>query len=111
MQDDGKDVSPRQEIIDPQPLPGVKDAGQPANLTDRLKMFTTPLSRRGWPVWLIYLAAVIGLIYVLNPTMGIFEFIPDNLPLIGNLDEGVAFLLVWFGIVEYLEGRKGAAGK
>ena len=53
----------------------------------------------------------IGLIYVLNPTMGIFEFIPDNLPLIGNLDEGVAFLLIWFGLVEYLEGKKGSPGQ
>jgi hypothetical protein len=113
------DEKPSQEIIDPQPLPNVNSASQsdPFNQShrfsqpDRLKMFTTPLSLRGWPVWLVYLAAVFGLIYVLNPTMGILEFIPDNLPLIGNLDEGVAFLLVWFGLVEYLEGRKGVAGK
>jgi hypothetical protein len=106
MQADGKDVKPSQEILDPQPLPGVNSTGQ----ADRLKMFTTPLSQRGWPIWLIYAAAVFGLVYILNPTMGIFEFIPDNLPLIGNLDEGVAFVLIWFGLVEYLEGRKGAAG-
>jgi hypothetical protein len=102
MQDEGKEVKPSQEILDPQPLPGANNA----NPADRLKMFTTPLSQRGWPVWLIYVAAAIGLIYILNPTMGIFEFIPDNLPLIGNLDEGVAFLLIWFGLVEYLEGNK-----
>jgi hypothetical protein len=111
MQDDGNEVKPSQEILDPQPLPGMNNANPPADPADRLKMFTTPLSQRGWPIWLIYVAAVVGLIYVLNPTMGIFEFIPDNLPLIGNLDEGVAFLLVWFGIVEYLQGRKGQAGK
>jgi hypothetical protein len=108
MQDNGKDVRSGQEILDPQPLPGVNNASQSANPADRLKMFTTPLSQRGWPVWLIYVAAAVGLIYVLNPTMGFFEFIPDNLPLIGNLDEGVAFLLIWFGLVEFLEGKKGS---
>jgi hypothetical protein len=105
MQDEVKEPKPSQEILDPQPLPGAKNAS--ANPADRLKMFTTPLSQRGWPVWLIYIAAAVGLIYVLNPTMGIFELLPDNLPLIGNLDEGVAFLLIWFGVVEYLQGKKG----
>lgn len=107
MPDNGKDVKPSQEILDPQPLPNMNSA----NPADRLKMFTTPLSLRGWPIWLVYVAAVFGLIYVLNPTMGIFEFIPDNLPLIGNLDEGVAFLLIWFGLVEYLEGKKPPTGE
>ena len=107
MQDDGQDRKPSQEIIDPQPFPGANSASQ----ADRLKMFTTPLSKRGWPIWLIYTAAALGLIYVINPTLGIFEFIPDNLPLIGNLDEGVAFALIWFGVVEYLEGNKGNTPK
>ena len=107
MQDFRKDAKPSQEILDPQPLPD----GKGASPADRMKMFTTPLSQRGWPVWLVYLAAAVGLIYVLNPTMGIFEIIPDNLPLIGNLDEGVAFLLIWFGFVEYLEVTKGSSGK
>lgn len=107
MQDEGKEVKPSQEIFDPQPLPGVNSPSS----TDRLKMFTTPLSLRGWPVWLVYAAAVVGLIYVFNPTMGLFEFVPDNLPLIGNLDEGVAFMLVWFGLVEFLQGKKGSAGQ
>ena len=111
MQDDRNEMKPSQEIIDPQPLPGMDSANQSANPADRLKMFTTPLSRRGWPVWLIYAAAALGLVYVINPTMGIFEFLPDNLPLIGNLDEGVAFLLIWFGVVEYLEGNKEPPGK
>ncbi|OGO35175.1 MAG: hypothetical protein A2W35_13555 [Chloroflexi bacterium RBG_16_57_11] len=55
---------------------------------------------------MIYALAVLGLIYVLNPTLGILEFIPDNLPLVGNLDEGAAFLLMWFGILEYLQRKK-----
>lgn len=43
------------------------------------------------------LVAAVGLfcgIYLLNPDAGIIEFIPDNLPLIGNLDEAAAVLLL-----------------
>ena len=40
------------------------------------------------------LGLVIGIIYILNPTFGIFELIPDNLPYIGNLDEASAVLLI-----------------
>jgi uncharacterized membrane protein YkvA (DUF1232 family) len=40
--------------------------------------------------------AFLCLIYILNPSFGIFEILPDNLPLIGNLDEGLATtLLLW----------------
>lgn len=40
----------------------------------------------------IFVAAsgVIALLYLLNPGMGIFELIPDSLPLVGNLDEAAA---------------------
>jgi hypothetical protein len=52
------------------------------------------------------LIVIIGLlsgIYLVNPGFGIFEFIPDNVPFVGNLDEGMAsFLLLsslaYFGI-------------
>ncbi len=30
---------------------------------------------------------LLTVIYLINPTMGIFELIPDNIPFIGNLDE------------------------
>ena len=94
------DPNPNENPI--QPLP--KTSG--SELSGNLKIFTTPLTNRGWPVWLVYLMSAIGLIYILNPTLGLLEFIPDNLPLIGNLDEGVAFLLVWYGVVEFFEGKK-----
>ena len=71
-----------------------------------VRALSEPLSKYGWPVWLVYLLAVLGFIYLLNPGMGIIEFIPDNLPIIGNLDEGAAVMLVLAGIVEALEGRK-----
>ena len=68
--------------------------------------FTTPLSQRGWPRWLVYLASVVGGVYLLNPTAGLFELLPDNLPLVGNLDEAGAFMLVWYGLIEYFRRRK-----
>ena len=37
---------------------------------------------------------IIGIIYILNPTFGVFEIIPDNLPYIGNLDDASAVLLI-----------------
>lgn len=37
-------------------------------------------------------------IYLVNPTLGVFEFIPDNLPLIGNMDEFGATALVVSGL-------------
>jgi len=37
--------------------------------------------------------AIAGL-YLINPTAGIFEFLPDNLPLIGNLDEAAAVVII-----------------
>lgn len=37
---------------------------------------------------------LVGTIYLLNFTAGIIEFIPDNLPIIGNIDEGIAGALL-----------------
>jgi uncharacterized membrane protein YkvA (DUF1232 family) len=42
----------------------------------------------------MFITGVIGLIYILNPTAGLIEIIPDNLPVIGNLDEAAAVLLM-----------------
>jgi len=72
----------------------------------KIGVLTTPLSLRGIPAWLVYVASVIGIVYLLNPTAGVFELLPDNLPLIGNLDESVAAFLLWYGLVEFFEGRK-----
>lgn len=49
------------------------------------------------------MVGILSLIYLFNPTAGIFELIPDNLPLIGNLDEAAACAFVlaafrYFGI-------------
>lgn len=42
------------------------------------------------------LVGVFSIVYLLNPTAGFFELLPDNLPLVGNIDEGAAgALLIW----------------
>ena len=41
---------------------------------------------------------VIGTLYLVNPTAGILELIPDNLPVFGNLDEAAATTLVVLGL-------------
>lgn len=39
---------------------------------------------------------ILGVVYLLNPTAGILELIPDNAPLVGNLDEaGATALIIW----------------
>lgn len=75
------------------------------SLSDFARKLTEPLSSKGWPRWLVFSMAILGLIYILNPTFGGFELIPDNIPLIGNLDEGVAFILILAGLVEFFEGK------
>jgi len=87
---------------EPERLPEPADA----NLPEQLRAFTTPLTARGWPLWLVYTMAALGLVYILNPTLGLIELLPDNLPIVGNLDEGVAFMLIWFGLVQFFSGRE-----
>jgi hypothetical protein len=41
---------------------------------------------------------VLGGLYLLNPSFGLFELIPDTTPLIGNLDEAAATALLIFGL-------------
>jgi uncharacterized membrane protein YkvA (DUF1232 family) len=49
--------------------------------------------RRWGKLWPILGIGVSGL-YLLNPGSGIFELIPDMIPVVGNLDEGGAVLLL-----------------
>ena len=37
---------------------------------------------------------VLAFIYLINPTAGFIELIPDNIPLIGNIDEGFATMVL-----------------
>jgi uncharacterized membrane protein YkvA (DUF1232 family) len=34
------------------------------------------------------------IVYVLNPTAGVFELLPDNIPFLGNVDEVLAVSLI-----------------
>ena len=52
---------------------------------------------------MVFCVGLLSTLYILNPTAGVFELIPDNLPLIGNLDEAAAVALLlmclkYFGI-------------
>lgn len=53
--------------------------------------------------FIIAFIGFIAFVYLTNPTAGIFEFIPDNIPGIGNLDEVTATTILlsvfsYFGI-------------
>ncbi len=85
--------------------PGKQDQ-QNKDMSGFVRALSEPLSKYGWPSWLVYVLSGIGLIYILNPSLGILEIIPDIIPIIGNLDESIAVMLVLAGIVEALEGKK-----
>jgi len=61
--------------------------------------------------------AVLAGIYLMNPTLGFFEFLPDALPGVGNLDEATATLIIvnafrYFGFdITGLFRREGLPGK
>ena len=51
----------------------------------------------------VFGVGVLSALYILNLTAGVFELIPDNIPLVGNLDEAAAVALLlmclrYFGI-------------
>lgn len=52
---------------------------------------------------IVAILGLLSILYIINPTAGIFELIPDNLPFVGNLDELAASTLLlnclsYFGI-------------
>ncbi|MDA3838756.1 MAG: DUF1232 domain-containing protein [Candidatus Delongbacteria bacterium] len=52
-------------------------------------------------VFLAIFGILFSLVYIINPTFGVFELLPDNLPIVGNLDEaGVTYFL--FMCLRYL---------
>lgn len=48
----------------------------------------------------VALAGFLSFIYLLNPTFGVFELLPDNIPLIGNVDDATA-TMVLLGALRY----------
>jgi hypothetical protein len=49
---------------------------------------------------LVIALAVVAVVYLMYPSLGIFELIPDGIPLIGSLDEASATLLL-IGALRY----------
>lgn len=52
---------------------------------------------------IVALVGLLALIYLINPTAGVIELIPDNIPFVGNMDEATAMGLVvaslrYFGV-------------
>ena len=43
---------------------------------------------------IVFCLGVISLLYLLNFRVGVIELIPDNIPFVGNLDEGGAAILL-----------------
>lgn len=43
---------------------------------------------------LVPFVGVVAALYMVNPGAGLLEFLPDNLPVVGNLDEAAASLLL-----------------
>jgi hypothetical protein len=67
---------PQTSSEEPPREPTKKPTSQPTNQpTSRLKKVVAVL------------VACVSALYLINPTLGLFELLPDALPLIGNLDE------------------------
>ena len=46
----------------------------------------------------VFCVGSLALFYLLNPGAGVFELLPDNLPLIGNIDEAAAAIRKRLGL-------------
>ena len=66
---------------------------------------------------LVLCSGVLSALYLLNFTFGVAEFIPDNIPIFGNLDEAAATALLinclaYFGVdIGHFLRRKGDAAQ
>lgn len=60
---------------------------------------TDPAATPDSPKWLTSaVIAVLCALYLIYPSMGVFELIPDNLPFVGNLDEAAATTGLWISL-------------
>lgn len=48
----------------------------------------------------VAIAGFLAFIYLVNPTFGVFELLPDNIPLVGNVDEATASMVL-LGALRY----------
>ncbi len=82
----------------------MKDSPKPPPVDGHFKV-VPPESRlsAGIKSILVLCLGTISAIYILNPGAGFIEFLPDNIPVIGNIDEATATVilvscLAYFGI-------------
>jgi uncharacterized membrane protein YkvA (DUF1232 family) len=66
-------------------------------------VFRQPHQEQTMKKIVVFCLGLLAVLYILNPTAGLFEIIPDNLPFVGNLDEAAAVALLlmclkYFGI-------------
>jgi Protein of unknown function (DUF1232) len=43
---------------------------------------------------------LLSFLYLINPTFGVFELLPDNIPLVGNVDEATTSMVL-LGALRY----------
>ncbi|MFP4497811.1 MAG: hypothetical protein ACLFQV_06320 [Vulcanimicrobiota bacterium] len=69
--------------------------------TDKLAIMEEVLKQNPTGIFQKLFVLALGLfsvVYLINPTGGTLEFIPDNLPILGNLDEASATMLLLYSI-------------
>jgi hypothetical protein len=95
---------PKQEGAAPPPPP------PPSASSPKFEVTPQPFTKKV----LVFGLGLLSALYIINPTMGVFELIPDNLPVIGNLDEVMATLLLlrclaYFGIdiSQFIDSKTG----
>lgn len=48
----------------------------------------------------VSLSGLLSALYLANPTLGVFELLPDNIPMVGNVDEATASMVL-LGALRY----------
>lgn len=54
---------------------------------------------------ILYILLIICVLYLLNTTAGIVELLPDNIPIVGNIDEAGIGALIYY-LVQELKNEK-----
>ena len=77
---------------------------EPTDFADSRDAGQAPILPPDQPLWakiVAWATIAAGSAYMINPTAGIFELLPDNLPVVGNLDEA-AVVFIMFAAMRYL---------
>ena len=80
---------------------------EPTDFIDSREKGQTPILPPEQPLWakiVAWATIAAGSVYMINPGLGVFELLPDNLPIVGNLDEA-AVVLIMFAALRYLGVR------